>query len=177
MLFRSENAKSAIRNFIASMDFSYTRLAILAVSDRTEVICGLTDDERECLRAANAITCGSVGYGNADHPFGIIEQILKNEDGRLFSIVLADGVWDHQDRAITASKVCNRAGIETAAIGFGSADQNFLKAVSSEDANALFVQQSELSAAFGSIAQSIAGGTSGTSNYLSDAADVDTWED
>ena len=172
-----ENAKSAIRNFIASMDFSYTRLAILAVSDRTEVICGLTDDERECLRAANAITCGSVGYGNADHPFGIIEQILKNEDGRLFSIVLADGVWDHQDRAITASKVCNRAGIETAAIGFGSADQNFLKAVSSEDANALFVQQSELSAAFGSIAQSIAGGTSGTSNYLSDAADVDTWED
>lgn len=172
-----ENAKSAIRNFIASMDFSYTRLAILAVSDRTEVICGLTDNEEGCLRAADAITCGSVGYGNADHPFGVIERMLENEDGRLFSIVLADGVWDHQDRAITASKVCNRAGIETAAIGFGSADQNFLKAISSEDANALFVQQSELSAAFGSIAQSIAGDASDTSNYLSDATDVDTWED
>lgn len=171
-----ENAKSAIRNFIASMDFSYTRLAILAVSDRTEVICGLTDNERRCLNAVDAITCGSVGYGNADHPFGEIERILKNEDGRLFSIVLADGVWDHQDRAVAASKACNKAGIETAAIGFGSADQNFLKAISSEDANALFVQQSELSSAFGSIAQSIVGDGSATNDYLSSATDVDTWE-
>ena len=105
------------------------------------------------------------------------DRIEEHEDGRLLTNVLAAGVWDHQDRAITASKVCNRAGIETAAIGFGSADQNFLKAISSEDANALFVQQSELSAAFGSIAQSIAGDASDTSNYLSDATDVDTWED
>lgn len=171
-----EDAKSAIRNFIANLDFSYSRLAILAVSDRTEAICDLTDDEQRCLSAVNAIACGSVGYGNADHPFEYIERMLKNEDGRLFAIVLADGVWDHQDRAVSASKDCNRVGIETAAIGFGSADRNFLKAISSEDANALFVQQSELSTAFGSIAQSIAGNVSGTGDYLSSVMDVDTWE-
>ena len=170
------DAKSAIRHFIASMDFSFTRLAILAVSDRTETICGLSDDEQRCLRAVDAITCGSVGYGNADHPFGVIERMLENEDGRLFAIVLADGVWEHQDRAVSAAKDCNRAGIETAAIGFGSANQNFLKDISSEDANALLVQQSELSSAFGSIAQSIVGDASGASNYLSPAVEVDTWE-
>ena len=117
-----------------------------------------------------------MGYGNADHPFGVIERMLENEDGRLFAIVLADGVWEHQDRAVSAAKDCNRAGIETAAIGFGSANQNFLKDISSEDANALLVQQSELSSAFGSIAQSIVGDASGASNYLSPAVEVDTWE-
>ena len=171
-----EDAKAAIRNFIANMDFSFTRLSILAVSDRTEKICDLSDDEQECLRAVNAITCGSTGYGNADHPFGMIGRMLEKEDGRLFAIILADGVWSYPERAISASRDCNKAGIETAAIGFGSADQNFLKAISSEDANALFVQQSELSSAFGSIAQSIAGGTFGNGDYLSSAVDTDTWE-
>ncbi len=171
-----EDAKAAIRNFIGDMDFSYTRLSILAVSDRTEKICSLSDDEQECLRAVNAITCGLAGYGNADHPFAAIKQILETEDGRLFAIVLADGVWNRQDRAISAAKDCKMAGIETAAIGFGTADQNFLRAISSEDANALFVQQSELSSAFGSIAQSISDSPSGNRGDFLSAVDVDTWE-
>lgn len=171
-----EDAKDAIRNFIAKMDFSFTQLSILAVSDRTQVLCNLCDDERECLRAVDAITCGSAGYGNADHPFGMIKQLLEKEDGRLFAIILADGVWDRQDRAVSAAKNCNDAGIETAAIGFGAADQSFLRNISSEDANALFVQQSELSAVFGSIAQSIASKASGSKNCFLSAVDTDTWE-
>lgn len=171
-----EDAKEAIRNFIASMDFSFTRMSILAVSDRTAKLCELSSDEQECLRATNSITCGSTGYGNADHPFGMIESMLEQEDGRRFAIILADGVWSNQERAVSASKDCNIIGIETAAIGFGSADQNFLKAISSEDANALFVQQSELSSAFGSIAQSIAGEASNTGEYYSSAVDIEPWD-
>ena len=173
-----EDAKRAMCDFVMQMDFSYTQVAILAVSDRTTVVCGLSDDEETCISAIKSIVVGQTGYGNAAHPFDDIYNIMRDEDGRLFAIVLADGVWDYQDRAISAAKRCNEASIETAAIGFGSADYQFLQAISSEDANALFVSQAELTSAFGTIAQSLGGSSEiqGENKFLS-AKDIETWDD
>ena len=88
-------------------------------------------------------------------PFHTVETMLGQEKGRLFAVVLADGVWSHQAAAVTAAKKCNSQGIQTAAIGFGSADHRFLKDISSDDANAFLVTQAELSQTFGTIAQSL----------------------
>lgn len=169
------DAQSAMCDFMKQMDFSYTQVGVLAVSDRTDVVCPLCDDEQQCINRINSITCGQTGYGNMSHPFSAIEEILKDADGRRFAIVLADGVWDRQDIAIAASKECNRHQIETAAIGFGGADYNFLKNISSEDANALFVSQGELTSAFGTIAQSLSG-TSSANGDIGASQDIDTWE-
>jgi molecular chaperone DnaK len=170
------DAQDAMCGFVHNMDFSYTRVGILAVSDSTAVATKLTDNEETCIRAIQSITCGQTGYCNAAHPFIDIKRMLETQDGRLFAIVLADGVWEHQEAAIDAAKQCNESGIETAAIGFGGANQEFLRAISSEDANALFVSQSELTNAFGTIAQSLGGGTA-RSGYDNTASDTDTWND
>jgi len=102
--------------------------------------------------------------------------MLEDDDGRLFAIILADGVWNHQEEAVAAAKQCNAVGIGTAAIGFGTADKNFLRDISSEDANALLVSQSQLTNAFGTIAQSL-GGKTARNSVDGSVSGADTWDD
>ena len=168
------DAKAAMCDFVRQLDFAYTCVGVVAVSDKNQIVCGLTDNEDECIQKIQSIECGQTGYGNAEHPFYTIENMLKNEEGRLFAVILADGVWDRQQNAIDAAHECNENGIETAAIGFGGADYNFLRSISSEDANAMFVPQSELTQAFGSIAQSL--GDLGIAEENVKVTDVATWE-
>ncbi|MDR1149267.1 MAG: Hsp70 family protein [Spirochaetaceae bacterium] len=168
-------AQNAMCDFIRNMDFSFTRVGILAVSDRTAEITGLTDNEDACIRAIQSITSGQTGYCNSAHPFTDIRNMLADEDGRRFAVILADGVWRCQEAAIAAAKQCNHAEIETAAIGFGKADKKFLQDISSKDANALLVSQSELTSAFGTIAQSL--GAAAQSGLDRSAADTETWDD
>jgi molecular chaperone DnaK len=169
------DAQNAMCDFVRNMDFSYTQVGVLAVSDSTAVVINLTDNENACIRAIQSITCGQTGYGNSAHPFENIRNMLKNEDGRRFAVVLADGVWSYQEAAVAAAKQCNAAEIETAAIGFGTADGKFLRDISSSDANAMFVSQSELGSAFGTIAQSLGGGAA-RSGLDGTSADTETWD-
>lgn len=168
------DAKNAMRKFVRDMDFSYTQVGIVAVANWAEIVTDLTSDEQKCIRAIDSISVG-LGGANAGHPFDMIKGMLEDEDGRRFAIVLADGVWSDQPKAVSAAERCNRLGIETAAIGFGGADNTFLQSIASEDANALMVSQSELTNAFGTIAQSLSSGTSksGTDNTM---FDTNTWD-
>ena len=175
-----DDAKKAMCDFLDKFDFAYTRVGILVVSDNTKIVCNLTSSKSECLKAIRKIECGQTGYGNVAHPFKEIKSMLANQEGRRFAIVLADGIWYCQNKAVESAKQCNKSGIETAGIGFGSADEKFLRDISSSDANAVFVQKSgELGFAFGTIAQSL-GGKSSFSNdgpSSSRAEDTLTWED
>ncbi|MBQ7545192.1 MAG: Hsp70 family protein [Synergistaceae bacterium] len=172
-----QDAQDAMCDFVDKLDLEYTRVGIMAVSDRTKIVCRLTDDKRQCLRAIKSIKCGQTGYGNSAHPFGEIMDVLEDEEGRRFAIVLADGVWSDQSRAVKAARQCNRAGIDTAGIGFGEADIDFLRDISSDDANAVFVEGSgELGHAFGTIAQSL-GESASVKGGISGTEDADTWED
>ena len=148
----------------------------MVVSDRVKIKCKLTSNPRDAKNAVDAIRECETGVCNDAHPFDDIKKLLRNEDGNNFAIILADGVWDYQDEAVKVAKECNRAGIETAAIGFGDADEAFLHDVSSSDANAIFVAgSSDLGAAFGTIAQSL-GGSSSISGQSGSATDIETWE-
>ena len=172
-----EDAQKAMCDFVNRLDFDYTRVGILVVSDSTEIVCGLTDNKRKCINAIKSIKCGQTGYGNSAHPFDKVINMLRDEESRKFAIVLADGIWSYQDKAVKASKKCNREGIDTAGIGFGEADIEFLRAISSDDANAVFVAGSgELGRAFGTIAQSL-GGSESVRDGISGTKDIDTWED
>ena len=59
-----------------------------------------------------------------------------------------------------ASSSCRNAGIEVIAIGFGSADHDFLRQIASADQSALFNTSSQLTQAFEQIAQVVLEGGS-----------------
>lgn len=91
------------------------------------------------------------------------------------AIVLADGIWSNQSIAVAAAKNCHHCGIEVAGVGFGAADETFLRDISSGDVQAMLVDQSELTQSFGKIAQEIGGGQVGKRGRASAEMSVTTW--
>lgn len=134
------------------------RMGVIAVSDSSTIVQQMTGDLKKCKASIRSITCGMTGYGNSMHPFNDMNAMLSREKGKRFGIVLADGVWSYQDIAIAAAKSCHRRGIDITGIGFGKADREFLRKISSGDIQAMLVDQSELMQSFGKIAQEIGGG-------------------
>jgi hypothetical protein len=111
---------------------------------------------------------GSVGWGNSAEPFTEARHILKggslNKKNQVrYIVVLTDGVWSYQDKAVTAAQQCHRDGIEVMALGFGTADYNFLKKIASVDKFAELTSLSDLGSSFSKIAQAINTGAAGLS--------------
>ena len=167
------DAKNAMLSFLEQIDFSSSKVSIVAVANHSIPVAGLTSNKNECIQAINRVDTVGAGGGNSVHPFDTILSTLKNEKGRRYAIILADGVWSYQDKAIQAAKICHSNNIETAAIGFGGADYKFLKAISSNDANALMVTQEELTQAFGTIAQSMSNNSNSVDTHTIDTL---TWD-
>lgn len=151
------------------------QIGAIAVSDTSKIVQSLTGNLSKCKSSIKSITCGMTGYGNGDHPFNDIKSMLSSEKGRKIGIVLADGMWSYQDQAVAAAHSCHRLGIDITGIGFGSADQKFLKDISSGDVQAMLVDQSELTQSFGKIAQEIGGGSNAKKGRTGGETSVATW--
>lgn len=151
------------------------QIGAIAVSDTSKIVQSLTGNLSKCKSSIKSITCGMTGYGNGDHPFNDIKSMLSSEKGRKIGIVLADGMWSYQDQAVAAAHLCHRLGIDITGIGFGSADQKFLKDISSGDVQAMLVDQSELTQSFGKIAQEIGGGSNAKKGRTGRETSVATW--
>lgn len=170
-------AKKAMVSFVNQYEDTGARIGVIIVSDRTEWVQYPTDDYQSCIYAINRIECdGKTGYGNSAHPFDEIERILGREDGTRYAIILADGVWYDKEGSKKGAAMCNRAGIDTAAIGFGSADKAFLDSLCSNKDLSILTQQSELTRSFGKIAQSIGSGGGSRKGRGSDDNAAETWE-
>ena len=66
-------------------------------------------------------------------------------------------------------------GIDITGIGFGSADEKFLRDISSGDIDSMLVEQSELTQSFGKIAQEIGGSNTGKHGRTGAETSVVTW--
>lgn len=152
------------------------QVGVIAVSDRSQVVQGLTGNLRKCKDKIRSITCGMTGYCNSMHPFDDIMSALKHKQGKRIGIVLADGMWSHQDKAVKRARDCHGEGIDTTGIGFGSADEKFLRDITSGDYKAMLVSQSELTQSFGKIAQEISGSAGGSKRGRGETQTaVSTW--
>ena len=154
-----DRAKEAMCKFARDYEGEGTKIGVLCVSDRTQWVIRPTGDINACIKAIQGIECCCTGVCNAADPFEDIRNELARKSGDRLAIVLADGVWENQSRAVGRAKDCHRAGIEIAAIGFGTADQKFLNEISSQQDLAIMTTQTELSHSFGKIAQSIGTGS------------------
>ena len=151
------------------------QIGAIAVSDTSKIVQSLTSNLNKCKSSIRSITSCMTGVGNGGHPFDDIKSMLSRERGKKIGIVLADGMWSYQDRAISAAQSCHRISIDITGIGFGSADEKFLRDISSGDVQAMLVDQSELTQSFGKIAQEIGGGTTSKRGRTGNETSVTTW--
>lgn len=172
-----KDAKTAMREFVHRYEGTGTRIGVMIVSDDSKWMIDPTDDYRACIRAIDKIECnyGQIGYGNRADPFEKILKALSGVEGDCYGIVLADGVWSYQNKAIERARNCHRAGIKIIGLGFGSADKKFMRDIS--NAGEVMTDTSAgLSASFGKIAQTIGTGSSGKQGKNGDEGVADTWE-
>ncbi|MDR2094814.1 MAG: Hsp70 family protein [Treponema sp.] len=161
-------AKKAMKKFIDEMDNSYTRIGIIPFADKADCTVKPTDNFGSAKQAVDGIWDADVGRCNDAEPFTTAYSVLrggllKKERQIRYIVVLTDGVWSYQDKAVKAAQKCHKAGIEVMAIGFGSADYSFLKKIASVDKFAALTGLSDLGHSFSKIAQAINTGAAGLS--------------
>ncbi|MEA2560973.1 MAG: molecular chaperone DnaK [Acidobacteriota bacterium] len=153
-------AKKAAKSFLQNTNLDHCSIGIIAFADEVKVKLEASQDSREIKRAIDALSIGEVGGCNGAHPFDKVCSVLSQVDEPKFVITLADGVWSCQPEAIRSAKSCHAAGIESIAIGFGSADEKFLRAIASSDEASFFTSLGGLVETFTNIAQVLRDGTS-----------------
>jgi Mg-chelatase subunit ChlD len=146
-------AKKAAHEFMSKVDLAHMSVGVIAVADSTAVKLKAGQNARDVARAIESLTIGEVGIGNAAHPFDEAYGLLQGNKGSRYLLVLADGVWSDQRLAVERAQRCHRDGIDVIAIGFGGADESFLRAVASSEEGSIFTNLGGLSETFGSIAQ------------------------
>ena len=174
-----KNALNAMTGFVDQFqDYpGHVEMGVVAVSDRTKRVQTVTNNLQKVKAGISSITSSMTGVCNAADPFDDIKDMLQMKRGKRIAIVLADGIWEHQAKAIERAKKCHRLEINVIGMGFGSADQRFMKAISYGDMEAIMLQSSsELGRGFGKIAQEISGGSGEKRGRSGEGGQAMTWE-
>ncbi|MFT4927776.1 MAG: molecular chaperone DnaK [Phenylobacterium sp.] len=146
-------AKKAALSFLQNTDLSHCSIGIIAFSDTARTKLVATQNAAKITAAINGLSAGETGVSNDNNPFGELSKLMKNTNGQCFGIVLTDGVWSYQSRAVVEAKYCHSNQIDIIAIGFGSADKQFLDNIASSDEGSYFTSMTGLVDTFSTIAQ------------------------
>ena len=147
-----ERAQEAAHSFVRGTDLRRCAIGIVGFADQVVIKTHASHDSGAVHAAIDALEVGEVGYTNDTHPFDAVGPMFP-EEGLRYVITLADGVWSAPERAITSAQRCIRDGIESITIGFGGADDDFLRQLSSSDEASFFTDQEGIVDTFTSIAQ------------------------
>ncbi len=148
-------AQEAAEQFISQCDLTTTSVGLISFSDAVRVEQEATQNAKNISRAIRDLSIGRTGYGNSDHPFRTLFNHLSKVKGTRYAIVLADGVWSCQGEAIKEARRCHQAEIQVIAIGFGSADSDFLAKIASSSEQSFFTDLNRLGEAFSTIAREL----------------------
>ena len=177
-----ETAKQEMKKFVQTMNtHGDTSFCISVVSD--EAAClgeqAFVNDQEHALLAIDQIECCMTGVCNNAHPFDLAMSVFQGRAGRNVLVVLADGMWEAQHRAIKAALKCHAQDIEICGMGFGHADESFLKAISSVDEMAIYTDSyTGLESAFSSIAQVLDKSEQSQFGQTSnETQETETWDD
>jgi len=147
------DAQKAVRSFLHNIDLARTSVSLISFADKTRIDARPGRSLERLETAVGAWGIGQVGIGNETDPFGEARNLLSSEDGDRLLVVLTDGVWDNQTKAIEKAKQCSSCSTEIIAIGFGAADSEFLRSIATSDESALYTDAQGLSGVFEEIAQ------------------------
>lgn len=150
-----EEAKKAMKNFVLQMDSQNTKIGVVAFADRSKVMIKPTEHFQEVLEVIDGLSIDEIlGYGTSAEPFSLSKYQFEESDIK-YIVILTDGVWYNSDIAIKEAKQCHKNSIEVMALGFGTANYDFLKQIASTEEFASLTNLSGLTSSFSKIAQEI----------------------
>lgn len=122
-----QNASAAATEFVNNLNLKTSSVSIIGFSDSVIEYCSLSKDIKAIDKAISKMSVN----GGTNSPLEFCYQKLKDSDDKPIVVVLTDGGWFDRNDAIKTSDKCKDAGIDIIAIGFGQADEKFLRRISS----------------------------------------------
>jgi len=166
-----KKAIEAAQNFADKIDLTNASVGLLVFATKEKILCPLTQNSKEIsngikeilkLFKKNEKNDGDIiGFGNESNPLLPCHKILSSRESPRYMIVLTDGEWDYPQRAIQSKQLFVNDGMDIIAIGFGGANEKFLKAISTSSEHAIFTSVNNLAGTFGNIAQELTEGGGG----------------
>ena len=158
-------AKKAMLNFVDKFDTEYVRIGVIVFSDRVAVLCRASSDREMIVNSIKSIETSMTGVCNEAEPVTTIYSLLTESAGEpfLYGVVLTDGRWDNAPCSVSRSskKKFVQMGFELVALGFGRADERFLKDISTRKDLASVSDISQLDSRLSNIARVISEKTIG----------------
>lgn len=146
-------AKEASRAFVEQLSEG-VEMAVMSVADLAVYSSDFSTDKQVMLQGIDQVDAMETGLANRGNPFDLADRTMANG----LIIVMADGVWSNQNEVIELAKKIHQK-CDVVGIGFGSADDTFLKAISNLKGVGGMTDLEHLSQSLTNIAQVIASGS------------------
>lgn len=155
---RIKTAREASKEFIRNINLASSEIAIVGFSDKVELYDKPCNNEDTLnVLIDKRLNIGSrLGYGNEADPVSYCYDIMHKicRQMKCIMLILTDGYWDNSAcrKAVKHSDKCRDKGIDIIGIGIGSADEEFLRRISTISA---MTDLDSLTESFGTIAQEL----------------------
>ena len=116
-------AKKAAHEFVSKIDLEYSEISIVGFESSVHVMCNLTHDRHTIDRAIDGMSAS----GGTDSPLDHCYNVLCGSKKKAVIVLLTDGQWSYPTGALNTAGKCKKANIDIIAVGFGNADEAFLK--------------------------------------------------
>ncbi len=147
-----DEAKDSIKQFVESLGTENNHFALIGFGDSMSVLCDLTRDLGKFKGALEKTRAKDMGRGTRAIPLGLAKSVAES-DGRMGIIVtVTDGEWEKKDAAVLEAR---KIGMPIFAIGFGDANEGFLRQISTVEKGALYTTIDRLGHTFQTIATAI----------------------
>lgn len=147
-----DEAKNSIIQFVDSLGTENNYFSLIGFGDSMSVLCELTKDLGKFKSALEKTRAKDMGRGTRAIPLGLAKSVAE-EEGRMGIIVtVTDGEWEKKDEAIGEAR---KVGMPIFAIGFGEANEGFLRQISTVERGALYTTIDRLGHTFQTIATAI----------------------
>ena len=151
-------AISAAHDFVGQLDVSAMHVGLIGFGTTAKGFLKATDDERRVHEAIDGIQqrfdSGECGYGT-NNPLNLLTRIFSPDAQVKLAIILTDGIWRGEQRAIADAWQAWKQHIDTVGVGIGSANDRFLTDISSMRDLSGLTDLSHLSESFSNIARAI----------------------
>jgi hypothetical protein len=154
-----EQSKIAAKKLIKGLCLDMTHVGMVVFADKDKPVMRKLSNSDEIIERAIGEFDSSehdVGGGTSAIPFNTSYKLFSSkEDAKRYFILLTDGEWYDQESAIKEANEFKQMGVEIIAVGFGSADIEFLKSVASSSDKVLMTNLDKLANEFSKFTLSI----------------------
>lgn len=134
---RMSESIRAMSNFVSEFEDTNIKIGIAVFGDRTDMVCKPTDNLKNVKNVISSLDCNyhNVGYGTSANPMELIYNTMQHSEPSsfMYTIILTDGYWGSRDEALNSKRKFLKSEYEIIGMGFGEADINFLRNLSTRE--------------------------------------------